>query len=244
VNRDLRVLIFGADALAQEVAGQLTERGLRVPMFSSDQEKVRGLCERGFDARELDYTDDDQLRSVGLGSGIDIIFGLFDEESKNVFLTLSARALEPELKIVCVVESARGKEKMLAAGASKVLDPFEISGRKIHDLIARPMIVEMLDRTLFGKYMDIAEIKIPAGSCLAGRPLSQIELHRRYDVILIGVVDLEMGERLIFSTSGVDHKIDAGDMLVVIGPHQEIARLIGDVEQNQSDSLEAAVQKP
>jgi voltage-gated potassium channel len=54
----------------------------------------------------------------------------------------------------------------------------------------------------------------------------------------MGVVDLELGRNLIFSNSGVTHLMDAGDLLVVIGPAQEIARLREDMAQNR---LEPAV---
>lgn len=117
-----------------------------------------------------------------------------------------------------------------------MIDPYEISGRKVHELITRPMIVDMLEQTVFGEYIDIAQIEIPQQSCLAGGSLFSQEL-ANYNVILLGVVDLELSDKLIFSTSGIEHRLDAGDMLVVMGPEDEIARLKEDIRLDRQERL-------
>jgi voltage-gated potassium channel len=218
-------LIFGCGALGHEVAMQLSERGMEVFLYSNDLDEVGGLLAKGLQAAVIDYTDDEKLLGIGIGDWVKTIFCLFSEEPKNLFLTLSARALDPQLKIVCVAESIQSSERLLAAGATKVIDPYEISGQRVHEMITRPYLVEMLENTVFGKHIDIAEIEIPDASVLAGMALSDLQLNKKYDLIVLGVVDLELGNQLIFANSGVDHRLDAGDILVVIGGKQEIARL-------------------
>lgn len=230
-------LIFGCGAMGYEVATQLKERGIDVCLFSNDADDVANMLSKGLDAALLDHTDDDKLRQVGIGDWVDTVFCLFTEEPQNLFLTLSARALDPHLKIICVCESVASGAKLITAGASKVIDPFEISGHRVHELIARPYLVEMLESTVFGKYVDLAEIEIPADSNLSGTPLEALHLAKRYNLIVLGVVDLELGRDLIFSNSGIKHLMDAGDLLVVIGPSQEIARLREDVAQNRLEPV-------
>ncbi|MCG8485846.1 MAG: NAD-binding protein [Candidatus Thiodiazotropha sp.] len=218
-------LIFGCGALGHEVAMQLSERGIQVYLYSNNLDEVGGLLAKGLQAAVIDYTDDEKLLGIGIGDWVKTVFCLFSEEPKNLFLTLSARALDPDLKIVCVAESIESSERLMAAGATKVIDPYEISGQRVHEMIARPYLVEMLENTVFGKHIDIAEIEIPDSSALAGMVLSDLELNKKYDLIVLGVVDLELGNQLIFTNSGVDHHLDAGDILVVIGGKQEIERL-------------------
>ncbi|MCU7802854.1 MAG: NAD-binding protein [Candidatus Thiodiazotropha sp. (ex Lucinoma annulata)] len=218
-------LIFGSGALGHEVAMQLAERGIQVYLYSNDLDEVGGLLAKGLQAAIVNYMDDDKLREIGIGNWVKTVFCLFSDEPKNLFLTLSVRALDPNLKIVCVCESTSSGERLMAAGATKVIDPYEISGQRVHELIARPYLVEMLENTVFGKHIDIAEIEIPEHSTLSGTPLSDLQLDKRFNLITIGVVDLELGNQLIFSNSGVSHCLDAGDILVVIGPSQEITRL-------------------
>lgn len=86
------ILVFGCSALGQAVMEQLNSRNYTPNLFSDDTEAVGDLIAKGYDAAYLDYMDDENLRSVGIGEWVKTIFCLFSEESKNVFLTLSVRA--------------------------------------------------------------------------------------------------------------------------------------------------------
>jgi voltage-gated potassium channel len=184
---------------------------------------VEAAHKEGMPAREIDYTDDDALRDVGIGSHIEGVFCLFAEDSENVFLAISARALDPQLRIVAVCQAPQAAPKLLAAGADKVVDPYEISGARVHELIQRPEVVELLEQTVFGQQdLNVAEITIPHHSWLHGVHLSGLRKVMTQNVLLLGVVDLERGKDLIFSTRGIDHKLDYDDVLVVIGARSEI----------------------
>jgi voltage-gated potassium channel len=95
----------------------------------------------------------------------------------------------------------------------------------VHERIARPYLVEMLENSLFGKHIDVAEIEMPEDSKLSGVALNDLQLEKQFNLIITGVVDLELGNQLIFANSGVSHRLHAGDILVVIGPDDEISRL-------------------
>jgi voltage-gated potassium channel len=228
-----KTLIFGCGAMGHEVAVQLLERGIHVCLYSDNPDEVANIQAKGLDAALVDHTDDDKLREIGIGDWVETLFCLFSDEPQNLFVTLSARALDPQLKIICVCESATSGAKLVTAGASKVIDPYEISGQRVHELIARPYMVELLESTVFGRYVDIAEVEIPAGSSLSGTPLDDLQLARHYNLIVLGVVDLELGQALIFCNNGINHLMDNGDLLVVIGPREEIARLREDIQANR-----------
>ncbi len=220
-----QTLIFGCAAMGQEVAMQLIERGINTALYGNNAVEVEAVQAKGMPASVIDHTDDDNLRSIGIGSGAKTLFCLFSEEAQNLFLTLSARALDPRLKIICVCESDASGQRLIMAGASKVIDPYEISGQRVHELITRPFLVDLLHSTVFSKQIDIAEIEIPENSPLSGRMLDDLQLKERFNLIVMGVVDLELGRNLIFSNSGINHRLDSGDLLVVIGPKAEILRL-------------------
>jgi len=112
-----------------------------------------------------------------------------------------------------------------------VIDPYQISGYKIYELMHRPLIAETLEKTVFGKDVDleIAEIPVPKGSCLDGQYLDELELGIRYDLVVLGVVDRFYGDHLIFATDPKRHRIDADDVLVVIGPRAALERLRKDL---------------
>jgi voltage-gated potassium channel len=219
-----RYALFGCNPLAIEVAWRLSMVKQSFVLLDRDPALVALAGEEGLLAEHIDYTDDDALRAVGIGGHIEGVFCLLGEDSENVFLAISARALDPNLRIVAVCQSPAAAAKLLAAGADKVVDPYEISGARVHELIERPEVVELMEQTVFGlQDLNIAEVTIPAGSWLHGVRLSQLRRHMVQNVILLGVVDLERGKDLIFSTRGIDHNLDHQDVLVVIGPSQDVA---------------------
>ena len=218
-----RFALFGCNPLAIEVARRLTMARTPFVMLDRDAALVEAAHKEGMLARQIDYTDDDALRDVGISSHIEGVFCLFAEDSENVFLAISARALDPQLRIVAVCQAPQAAPKLLAAGADKVVDPYEIIGARVHELIQRPEVVELLEQTVFGQQdLNIAEITIPHHSWLHGVHLSGLRKVTTQNVLLLGVVDLERGKDLIFSTRGIDHKLDYDDVLVVIGARSEI----------------------
>ena len=140
-----------------------------------------------------------------------------------MFLTLSARAIDKNLDIIAIVGSAQSAEKLIAAGANKIIDPYQICGQKIHELIKKPDITNIIDHTVFGRDdLHIAEIIIPEGSCLENSYSSGLSLSEQHNLVLIGIVDKELGEEVHFAIDEKDHKLDAGDILLVLGPSRKI----------------------
>lgn len=229
-----KLALFGCNPLAIEVAWRLTLLKTPFVMLDRDPERVEQALQEGLVAECIDYTDDGALRAAGIGSNIGGVFCLLTEDSENVFLAISARAIAPELRIVAVCQAPEAAPKLLAAGADKVVDPYEISGARVHELIERPEVVELMEHTVFGlQDLNIAEITIPPGAWLHDVRLSELRRHMSQNVILLGVVDLEHGRDLIFSTRGIDHKLDHGDVLVVIGPQQQVAAFRTMIESPQ-----------
>ncbi len=230
-----KIAVFGCNPLAIEVARRLSMVQTPFVMLDRDAGLVELARQEGLDAERIDYTDDDALRAVGIGVNIEGVFCLLTEDSENVFLAISARALAPALRIVAVCQAPEAAPKLLAAGADKVVDPYEISGARVHELIERPEVVELMEQTVFGlQDLNVAEIVIPRGSWLHGVRLSELRRHMTQNVILLGVVDLERGRELIFSTRGIDHNLDHGDVLVVIGPQRQVADFRTMIESPQA----------
>lgn len=225
-----RVLIFGCNQISREVASQLADRGWELTLVSDDGECLEHAEKAGFEVAEIDYTNDDALRSLGIGSGIEVVFTLFEEDSKNVFLVISTKYIDPDLRVISLCQSEDAAGKLRAAGANKVIDPYTISGRKIYSIIKHPLVTETIDDVVFGRqHLSVAELEVGVGSLVEGKRLEELNLSRRYNLMLLGVVDRELGDEFIFNAGGVDHKLDAHDVLVVIGPEAEIERLDKDM---------------
>ena len=220
-----KVIIFGCNQVSLEVARQLRQRDWQLTLASSDHDCLEGAKTEGFDTRDIDYTNDEELKSLGLGEDVGVVFTLFEEDSRNVFLVISIRYLAPDVRIISLCQSEDSNSKLRAAGADKVIDPYKISGRRISDMIKRPLVTEVIERAVFGdKHLGVMELEVIEGSFLDGRRLGELKLSSRYNLILLGVVDRELGDEFFFATGNVDHRLDARDVLVVIGPTREIER--------------------
>lgn len=226
------IALFGYYRSAVEVAYYLNTGDYLVTIVDNDPANLSKARKAGFETAALDFRDDDELAKLGLGESIDTVFCLFPNDADNVFLTLSARALAPSVRIFSIAHGRGAVPALRAAGADKVIETLEISGLRVWDIITRPVVTAILDRTLFGQAnLNIAEVTVPGGSALVDRALSELELERNYELILLGVVDRQMEEHFVYSQTAEDMRLQPEDILVVIGPGDAIARLQRDLAE-------------
>lgn len=219
-----KIAVFGYSVMSLEVMKRLNSSKQHQLLFISENERESALIwEQGFNTTMMDFRNDEALKAIGIGSTIDIIFCFYPTDSDNVFLTISARALDKNLIIIAIVDDPESAEKLLAAGANKIIDPYEICAKRTHNMLTRPDVTNMLDNTVFGQHdLNIAQIEIPEGSYLENYKSSDLKLAEKYNLILIGIVDRELGDALHFAISEKKHILNAGDVLVVLGPAKEI----------------------
>ena len=219
----IKIAVFGYNRLSFDAISRLNQKEHDILIIETEPSLAAIAEEKGFKTTSIDFRSDDELKSIGIGQDIDIIFCFLPEDSKNVFLTISARAIDQNLNIIAIVEDPQSAEKLIAAGANKIIDPYQICGQKIHELIKNPVITTIMDHTVFGRHdLHVAEIIIPEGSHLENTYSSDLIISDKHNLVLIGVVDKELGEDLHFVTGETVHKLDAGDIIVILGPSREI----------------------
>jgi voltage-gated potassium channel len=230
-----RIAVFGYSVMSLEVMRRLNAKQNSLIFISQNDIEAARITEQGFETTIIDFRNDEALKSIGIGSSIDIIFCFYPTDSDNVFLTLSARALDKKLTIIAIVDAPESAEKLLAAGANKIIDPYEICARRTHNMLTKPDVTNMLDNTVFGQHdLNIAQIEIPKGSYLENAKNTELKLAERHNLILIGIVDREFGDALHFAISEKKHILNAGDVLVVLGPAKEIKHFKEAVEMNNN----------
>lgn len=228
-----KVAVFGYNRLSFEAVSRLDPEQNQVLVIDHDPSHTTLAAENGFETATIDFRSDEDLKSIGIGKDVDILFCLFEDDYENVFLTLSARALDKDLTIIAIVDSPESAEKLRAAGANKIIDPYEICAGKIHDILKRPHISDIFDHTVFGRHdLHLAEIVIPPNSYLENSPVSNLELGTQYNLILIGIVNKQLGQQLQFAAEENDRRLNAGDILVILGPSREIRAFKKDVEND------------
>ncbi|MGR9052460.1 MAG: NAD-binding protein, partial [Gammaproteobacteria bacterium] len=129
-----RIAVFGDSSFALEAIGRLDKERFDVTLIDIDPNRAEQAAQLGYKTAAIDFRNDDELQTVGIGKDVDIVFCFFTQDCDNVFLTISARALDKNLKIIAIVENPESELKLCAAGADKIIDPYQICARKIHEL--------------------------------------------------------------------------------------------------------------
>lgn len=224
------IAVFGYNRLSYEAISRIDTETHMVMVFDYKPANIELALEKGINAAMIEFRSDDDLKAIGIGSTVDTLFCCLDEDSENVFLTLSARALDKELLIIAIIENPEAAEKLLAAGANKIIDPYQICGRKIHDMLKRPDITDLFDQTVFGRNdLNLAEVVVPENSFLQDVYVSQLELSTRYNLILVGIINKHISDRMYFVAEEADRRLNPGDTLVILGPSREIRAFTKDI---------------
>lgn len=222
---DSKILLFGFTRSAIEIGTRLKAQGYTFTYIDNDPTLLPRAKKLGCNLLILDYSDDETLVTLGIGEDVKFVFTLFDEDVQNVFLTLSIRSLDPKVEIIATTHTKDAIHKLEIAGASTVLDPYQMCGKRIYKLITQPEVMQVLDETIFGtEDINMEQITITAHSTLNGTMLKECYPTQSYNMLLVGIHDKELKKEFIFITEGHDHKLDSGDILVVIGQSAEIER--------------------
>ncbi|CAG1023361.1 hypothetical protein DOJK_02265 [Patescibacteria group bacterium] len=233
-----KIVIFGYSVMSMEVMRRLNVSQHQIFFVSSSELEADLISEQGFETAVIDFRNDDELRAIGIGTNIDIIFCFYPTDSDNVFLTISARAIDEKLNIIAIVDDPESAEKLLAAGANKIIDPYEICAWRTHNMLTKPDVTNVLDNTVFGQHdLNIAQIEITKGSYLENYQISSLELAQKHNLIILGIVDRDLSHTLHFAISEEKRILNIGDVLVVLGSTKEIKRFKIEVESNHVENF-------
>jgi len=188
-----------------------------------DIELVKEAKKSGYQVKQISLMDDKNIISLELDKSIKAFFCVSDDKNNNLFVTLSVRNLKPNLKIISVSFATQDNKTMLLAGANKIINPYEIGALRIFRLLNKPYILDILDNILFGESnIEVSEITIEKNSILDGIYLKETNIIEENNLILLGIQDKEIQDKFIFYSSGINHKIDYGDTIVLLGNHNDL----------------------
>ena len=225
IKLEKNILLFGYGNHGKFIAKGLMEDGFTVQIVESNETFYLQAMDDGFkNVLKVDMTKDEDLIALNPKNYSRIVC-VMDDEHLNVFLTLSLHSLFDEAYLIAISDSLHATQKLYMAGANKVIDLYEVSANKIHNILNRPIATELLEEFVtYKKGIGFKELLIPEGSFLHGLMTDDIEFSE-FDVILVGILDEELGNNFNFITAGINHKLDSGDTIVCLGSHKELAKL-------------------
>ncbi len=216
-----KILIFGYGHHGRHIAMGLQEDQYMLMIVEQEQAYCEQAIKDGFSATQVDIGEDEELLKLGLEQ-YDQIVCVMDDEHHNVFLTLSLNALIEGLNIVAISDSEHVTHKLRLAGAKRVIDMYEVSANRIHNILHRPIATELLKDFVISKEgISFMEMEIPKGSFLHGKMSDEVNFGQ-YGVLLVGLVDFERHKGFEFVTAGHRHHLDAGDIIVCMGEVEKL----------------------
>ncbi len=218
-----KIIIYGYESLGYKIAKLLEKKDYEIIVVDPILVNYEKALDDGFKSYNYDLMENEQLLDLGIKQNIDAIFCLSKSENNNLFVVLSSRSLNKNLKIISLASSKQSSKKMILAGASKVLNPYEVGALRIFRLLHRPLILEVLDNILFNKTdLKVIEFLITKDSILNAKFVEEINFSKKFNLVLVGILDKELSEKFIFNSKGINHKIDEGDTLVLIGYQKDL----------------------
>jgi voltage-gated potassium channel len=222
-NLKNHMIICGYGRMGRHVCGEFSRRGMPFVIIDRRPEVLRNFeLPNGF-ALEGDATSDAVLRHAGVERARALVT-VAASDADNLFITLSARLLNDKLFIVARAEGELAEEKLLRAGASRVVTPYAIGGAKVAMAVLRPAVVDFIELATGSEHLDlqIEETLIQFGSKLAGVTLHASGLRQDLGVIVVAIKK-ENGH-LVTNPPG-DAVMTPGDTLIALGARESLDRV-------------------
>ena len=215
-------IVCGWGRVGRAVADDLVEAGHSVVVVDVDGDRVADVPHPTVVG---DATLDSTLRSAGIERASALIAAL-EGDAENLFVTLSARAIMPELFIVARARQDESVPKLANAGADRVVNPQELGAARMASFVARPHVAEFVDVVMHERSLEfrMQEYDVPDGSPLAGKTLRDADLRKRAGVLVLALRRVDGS----FTTNpDPDTVIEPHQVLIAVGTHDDLARLDG-----------------
>ncbi|MCB9849171.1 MAG: potassium channel protein [Phycisphaerales bacterium] len=213
------VIVCGYGRMGAQLASQLQRE--RVPFVAIDRDGSLDLAEQGVLCVCGDATEEGTLEVAGIMHAKALVTCL-SSDSDNVFVTLSARDMRPQMTIIARAEQPATERKLKRAGATAVICPQMIGAQKSANILCRPHVVELVDMAAKGVDIEIAQYEIEGESRLVGRRLRDSGIRESAKMMVVAIKHADGSQ--IFSP-GPEERIQAGDQLVLIGPGGQASHL-------------------
>jgi len=216
-------IICGFGRVGHQVAQVFDSSHIPYVVIDSKRETLDELADRNHPIILGDATSDSILIEAGIRSAKGLI-ACSDSDVANVYVTLSARVLNPSLNIVARAGLKDTEKKLIMAGADKVISPYFISGIRMAALAIRPVASDFLDLVTHGGQVDFSlyEVAIPADSPMVGKSIGKTDIRGTSGSLVLAIRKTNGSFDLQPKAESI---IEKDDVLVVIGTQEQFDAL-------------------
>jgi voltage-gated potassium channel len=220
------VILCGYGKVGHEVARVFESEGTPFIIVEIDQETVSKAVENGYLCIQGNATSDDVLKEAGIERARALVAAL-GSDADNLYITLSAKEMRPDLFIVARASTEESEPKLLRAGADRIMSPYRIGGRHMAMLTLRPLVVDFVDTTMLsrGRELVLENIKVSSGSPVEGKTVKEGSQCCGGAAILA----VRKKDGRLLTNPAQDTLLDLEDELVIIGTRNQLRTLEGSI---------------
>jgi len=218
-------IVCGYGRVGTQVAQELSHSHVETVLIDRAIERFEELEAAGI----LTVVGDASEDAVLLQAGIEHAAGLcacLPEDADNVFVTLTARTLNPKLTIISRANTQENERKLRIAGADHVINPYSISGHRMARQLMHPNVVEFMDVVMRRGQVEmlIEEIQVSAESAVQDKTIAECDIRQHTGANILAV--RRPGGKT-FTGLGGDFVLMAGDVMIALGTPGQLAALSG-----------------
>ena len=216
-------IICGYGRIGSIISQELADETISFVVIEQDSTKIEQLEKNHFLYLNMDATSEEALIKAGIKKARGIVTAV-RSDANNVFITLTAKGLRPDIFVLARASDVKNESKLLKAGASRVVCPYLMGGRRMAQVLKKPTVVDFIDTTMMSGQLGLRmeEAVVGPTSILIGKTL--IDSHIRQDFGVIIVAIKKPSEEMIFNPMPTE-KLEAGDVIVVIGKKEDLKRM-------------------
>jgi voltage-gated potassium channel len=222
-------IICGMGRVGRSVARELARKPVPFVMVENAETKRQRYASENWLVVAGDATVEQTLRQAQIDRASGLIAAT-TTDATNLYIVLTARGLNPHLKIIARASEDSAEKHLLTAGADSVVSPYSFAGQRIAQSLLRPHVVSFLDTatTHLGMDLEIGEIHITPDSSFAGKTLESSRIRQERGVIVLAI---KRREGMRFNPAP-DERIEPDDCLIAMGEPAQLRQL----EQTASSS--------
>lgn len=216
-------IVCGFGRIGEVLSKELADENIPFVVVERQGEKTELLEKMQYLYLAGDATDDDILLQAGLMRAKGLATAV-STDADNVFITLSAKGLNPDIFVLSRAADLQNESKLLRAGASRVVCPYNMGGARMAQILKKPTVVDFLDTAMMSGELGLKleEAVVQSSSMLVGKTLIASNLRRDFGVIIVAIKK-SSGE-MVFNP-GPQAIIDADDVIVTIGKQEDMKRM-------------------
>jgi voltage-gated potassium channel len=213
-------IICGYGRMGSFVCEQLHARGIPFVVVENKVEVQDKVVQAGHYLSPGDATEEEVLLAASIKTARGLV-SVLNSDAANVYVVLTARELNPPLEIIARAAEESAQSRLLRAGATRVISPYQIGGMRMVMGIVKPAVMDFLQVAMDHKEMnvDLTEVRVAENSMYSGKKLIETDLRKELNLIIIAIKKSD--GRMEFNP-GPNTVIQSNDTLITMGKRQDL----------------------